>query len=75
MADGGAYARKELTRAEGLGYVVVSSEIESLDLVSLMRPRRDNDDGQKRPLAHTFNDLKPVNIRQAEIENDEIRAM
>ena len=75
VAYGGAYARQKLACAERLCYIVVRAEVKSLDLVALVRARRDNDDGQKGPFAHGFYYLKPINIGKTEVENDQIRTV
>ena len=75
VADGRSDAGEELRRAEGLDEVVVRAVVEGFNLVVLVRAGGDDDHRQVRPLAHGFEHLQPVHIRQPQIQNDQIRAV
>ena len=72
---GDLFFQQPLQRAAAKGLAAVLEASAGLDLVALVRARRDNDDGQKGPFAHGFYYLKPINIGKTEVENDQIRTV
>ena len=75
MADGCPHPRKQLIRAERLGQVIVSSQIQSGNLILLMRTGGDYDHRHGRPAADLTQDVQTVHIRQAQIQNHQIGAV
>jgi hypothetical protein len=74
-ADLSPDARQQLTMAEGLGDVVVGSELEAGDAVVLGRARREHDDGHvprvgARPQDAA--DFHAADDRQIQVEDDEV---
>ena len=70
-----ADAREQLHRAEGLGQVVVGAHVECGRLVDLRTAGRDDDDRHPAPGADGADDLAAVHIRQAEIQQQQVRAV
>ena len=75
VADGGADARKQLLRAEGLGQIIVRACVEGFDLVALVAAGGDDQNGDLRPFPDVSQDRHAVHIRQAEVENDDVRTV
>ena len=42
------------------------------DLVALLPPRREHDDGHRRPLTHPPDDVQTVHVGQAEVHDDHV---
>ena len=64
--------RQQFGDAERLDDVVVGAGIERGDLLDLRLPHRKDQDRHARPFADAPDDLLAVEIRQAEVEDDEI---
>ena len=65
---------KQLGNAEGLGQVVVGSQVERGDLVALGPSDREHDDRHRHAHRPQLpNHLEPVEVGQAEIEYHEVR--
>ena len=75
VAQRRADAREQLHRAERLGQVIVCAHIERGRLVDLRAAGRDDDDRHPAPGTHGADDLAAVHIRQAEIQQQHIRAV
>ena len=73
-AQDGADARQQLARVEGLGQIVVRTQLQPDDAVGLLGQRRQHDDRQPRRGAQPAADGEPVLPRQHEVEHDEIEA-
>jgi hypothetical protein len=65
----------ELAQAEGLRHVVVGAELQPDDLVDLRALRGQHDDRDARFLAHDPADLDAAELRQHQVEHDEVRAL
>ena len=68
----------QFARAEGFHHVVVGAEFESDDAVDFFAARRQHDDGNPAgvfTLAQGPADFHAVDVRQHEIENDQIRRL
>ena len=63
---------QELLHRERLRQVVVGSGVERADLVGLLLTHREHDDRNRRERAHTPDDLFPVEIREPEVEEDQV---
>ena len=73
MAQRRPHAREQLVHAERLGDVIVGAEIERLDLAGLVAAARQDDDRDALVArSDRPQQLEPVDIGQAEIENDEV---
>ncbi|MFN7977625.1 MAG: hypothetical protein U0P30_05770 [Vicinamibacterales bacterium] len=69
------HARRQLTRAERLGDVVVGAGVEAGHAIALGRARREHDDrhgGGGRTLAQDAAHLEAVEYRQVQVEDHEI---
>src|SRR5215217_4243057 len=66
-------AGNQFSRAEGLANVVIGADAEANDRVDLVALGRHHDDGYIALGADAPADLKPVNARQHEVEQDKIR--
>ena len=64
----GPQARHQFLGPERLGDVIVGAEIESRHLGRLVAAARQHDDGHRRQRADVGDQLEPVAIGQAEIE-------
>ena len=64
---------QQLAYPERLGQIIVRAGIQRFDLVLLPDARRQNDHGNLRPAAQIAQELHPVAVRQAQVENDQIR--
>ena len=60
-------------RVEGLGHVVVGAELEAHDRVDVVVACREHQDGRVASAADLAADLEPVELRQQEVEDDEVR--
>ena len=72
-AQGGAHPGQQFAGAKGFGDVIVGSQIQRLDLVLLGGAGREHDDGGQELLPHKTDELQTVPVRQAQIQDDEIR--
>ena len=74
-AEDGLDACEELADAEGLGDVVVGSELEAEDFVDLLALGGEHDDGDVHPLgSDSLADLEAVELGEHEVEDDEVGA-
>src|SRR3954453_13813007 len=73
MAQGDTDARHQLVHSEGLGHVVVRTEIESLYDAGLVSAARYDDHGNRRGFLRELpQKLMALDVRQAEIKKDAI---
>ena len=72
VAFGGAQACQQLAHREGLGEVVVGAGIERPDLVGVPRACRHHDDGDARPRPDLADDVDPIHVGEAEVEQDHV---
>ena len=68
-------ARDELARVERLRQVVVGADLEPDDLVHVFVARGEHQDRDVRALAHALADLDPVEIREHQVEDDQVRTL
>ena len=68
-----ADARHEFRDAERLRQVIVGAGIERGDLVALLPARGDDDDRHGAPRAQSVDHFEPVHVRQAEVQQHDIR--
>ena len=66
---------EQFADAERLGQVVVGAQIQRGDLVAFAAACRQHQDRLRIPLAQAADDVEAGNIRQAEIDDDDIRLM
>ena len=64
----------QLGDAERLGQVVVGAGVERIDLLLLLRARRQHDDRPPRPAAQAADQLGAVAIGQPEVDEEEVDA-
>jgi hypothetical protein len=74
-ADGGAQAGEQLVHAERLGHVVVGAGVERGHLLGLLAPGGQHDDRDGGPAADAVNDVGSVHVGQAEVQDDDVRAL
>ena len=74
-ALGGPQPCQQLLHREGLGQVVVCAGVQRLDLVCILTAGAEHQDGQLRPGTHPADHLHPVDIRQAQVQQHDIRVM
>ena len=74
-AQHGPDARHELEVVEGFGDVVVCAELEALDLVDGIVTRGEHDDGDVGEGADLAQHLEAVDVRQADVEQDDVRVL
>ena len=74
-AENGADTGEQFLRAKGLGDIIIRSQIQRLHLVPLVGAGGEHDDGYGIRLSCLPNQTHAIPIRQAEIQNDEIRMM
>ncbi len=65
----------ELAGRERLGQVIVGTELEADDPIGLLVARRQDQDCHAPAAAKLLADVEPVEIRQAEIEDDDLRVV
>ena len=75
VPEGHAKPGEQLADAERLGDVVVGAGVERRDLVGLLAARREHDDRHRRPFAQPPDHLEPVEVGQAEVQDDRRRAV
>ncbi len=74
VAKRGPDAGQKLVHAERLGHIVVGAEIEGLHLGGLVAAAREHHDRHALVLAaQQAQELEPLHVRQAEIEDDQVR--
>ena len=64
---------QQLTGAEGLGDIVVGTEVEGLDLILLGGAGRQDDDGGQILLPDGADRVQTIPVGQAEVQDDEVR--
>ena len=70
-----AQPREQLFHRKGLHQIVIGARVESVHLVGVLLAGGQHDDGKLRPGAHGADDLHPVAVRQAEVQNGQIRRL
>src|SRR5437879_13891051 len=65
--------RIEFSDAERLCEIVVRSPLERRDLLGFLVPSREHEDGESGVIADLPDDLDPIHVREAEVENHQIR--
>ena len=75
MAKGNAYACHQLRRAKGLGYVIVSAQVQRFHLVLFPVAGGKDYYGHTRPLADVSDYFYSVHIAEAQVQQHHIRAM
>src|SRR5580658_1774027 len=67
-----AYSCEQLVGSEGLGEVVVGTEIQRAHLVRLLAARTDNDDRRAPPVVHLLENLPAIDKGKTDVEQDDI---
>ena len=75
VAQGGADAGQQFDGSEGLLQIIVRAQIQRVCLILLHAAGRDHDDGRFGPGAYPADDLRAVQIRQAQIQQNAVRAV
>ena len=70
-----ANAREQFLGTERLGDVIVGADVEHRDFVRLAAARRQHDDRHGRFRANAPADLGPLDVRQPQVEDDEIGSL
>ena len=63
---------QQFLHGKGLCKVVVRAGVQGVDLIAVLAPRADHDDGDIRPAADLSDDLLAVDVREAQIEEDDV---
>ena len=71
--EGDADPRQQLFGAERLGHVIVCANVKRVDLVRLAATRRQHHDRSFRLLSNPPADLGSFEVRQPEVEDDQVR--
>ena len=71
-ALGGPDSCHHFIHRERLGQIIIRASVKGFDLVAVLIPGTDNDDHGAAPGAHIADHLNPVDIRQSEIQKDQI---
>src|SRR6266849_4427246 len=64
---------QQLAGAERLGYVIIRPGVQSSYLICLAVANRQNKDRQSSPLPQTLEHLKAFHVREAEVQQDDVR--
>jgi hypothetical protein len=72
VPQGDAHPRQQLTYAEGLAHVVIGTSVQCGNLIPFLAPGRQDDDRDGAPFSEPPDNLEPVHIREAEIENHHV---
>ena len=72
-AQDGADARNQLARVEGLGQVIVSTQLQPDNLVDVVVARGEHEDGQVAAGAQLTADLPSIKAGQHQVEHDQVR--
>ena len=75
VANGRPHTGQQLIGAKGLGEIVIGPQIQSGDLVLLVGAGGDHYHRQGGPAAELAQNVQTVHIRQAQIQNHQIRAV
>jgi len=73
VTESHAHPREQLADTEGLAEIVIGAGVERRDLVGLLAARGEDDDRHRAPLAKPRDHLQSVDVRQAEVDDDDIR--
>ena len=71
-AQGDPHPGHGLVHREGLGHVVVRTEVERFHLVDGVSATREHDDGLVAAVAHATENLDAITIRQAQVQSQPI---
>lgn len=74
-AENGADTGQQFLRPKGLGNIIIRPQIQRLHLVPLVGAGGEHNDGHGVRFPDFLNQVQTIPIRQAEIQNDEIRTM
>src|SRR4051794_24173205 len=66
---------EQLLDAERLRHVVVGAGVQGVDLRRAVHPAGEDDDRHRRPAAQRADHVDAVHVRQAEVEDDEVRVV
>ena len=74
-AENGPDPSQQFLRAKGLGDIIICPKIQRLHFVPFAGTGGEHNDGHSVRLSHLLNQTHAIPIRQAEIQNDEVRMM
>ena len=60
---------------KGLRQIIIRASIQGADFIRILAARADDDDGRVGPRADTRNYLHAIQIRQAQVQKDDIRVV
>jgi hypothetical protein len=72
MPEGCPHARQQLPNPKGLAHVVIGTGVEGSDLVPFLASGRQHNDWQGSPFTEPPDDIEPVYVGEAEIENHDV---
>ena len=73
--QGSAHAGQKFAGAEGLGDVIIGTQIQRFDLIHLVGAGREHHDGGHILLPHGADEFQPVPVRQAQVQDHQIRVV
>jgi len=73
MTQSRADSGQQFLRTEWLCYIIIGSLIKSLNLFCLLGSGRNYNDRNRRETAHALEDLTAIDIRQSQIQKDQVR--
>src|SRR5262249_26200047 len=74
MPQSGAHSRQQFAHAEWLIDEIIGPKIEGFDFFDLAIAGRQNDYWYIRPFAYVTDDMLAILVRQAQVENDNVRS-
>jgi hypothetical protein len=66
---------QQLRNPKRLDHIIVGPQFQQSNLLLLIRFDRKNDNGNVRPGANAFEDFRSFEVRQIEVENDQVRPL
>ena len=74
-AQGDPEPGQELVHGERFSQIVIGAGVQRGHLVAVLAPGGDDDDGQVAPGADLFDDVYPVHVGQAQVQQHDVRAV
>ena len=68
-------AGQQFLHRKGFGQVIVCTSIQGINFIGIFTAGADDDDGHVGPGTNSVNDLHPVDVGQAQIQQDDLRVV